>query len=148
MKVLVSGSNGFIGSHLVENLLKRGHYVRCLVRKSSNLTYIKTLDVDFVYGELNNEISLYPAVRDTDCIFHLAGVVKARDQEGYFQGNFNTTQNLINAARTCGSDKQKFIFVSSLAAAGPASSNIPLLETNTPNPISSCVKYPSPSRIP
>ena len=70
MKVLVSGSNGFIGSHLVENLLKRGHYVRCLVRKSSNLTYIKTLDVDFVYGELNNEISLYPAVRDTDCIFH------------------------------------------------------------------------------
>ncbi len=51
MRALVSGSNGFIGSHLVEALKKRGYSVTCLIRKTSNLNWLKGLDVEFVYGD-------------------------------------------------------------------------------------------------
>ena len=136
MKALVTGSNGFIGSRLVEKLLHRGEQVRCLVRKTSNLRWIKDLDVEFVYGELTDESSLNPAMKGVDVIFHLAGVTKARNRQGYFLGNYQGTINLINASKNYGFDDQKFVFVSSLAAAGPAPSPTPLSEEDISKPIS------------
>ena len=44
--VLVTGANGFIGSHLAEGLLARGYTVRCMVRPSSNLRHVEDLPVD------------------------------------------------------------------------------------------------------
>ena len=136
MKVLVTGSNGFIGSRLVEELLQRGDKVRCLVRKTSNLRWLEGFDVEFVYGELLDEPSLVPAVRGIEYVFHLAGVTKARSQEGYFLGNYQGTVNLLRACVNHGTDNQKFVFVSSLAAAGPAPSTIPLTEDDSSRPIS------------
>jgi len=136
MKALVTGSNGFIGSRLVEELVQRGDQVRCLVRKTSNLRWIQDLDVEFIYGELLDESSLVPAVGGADCIFHLAGVTKARDREGYFSGNYQGTVNLLSASKNYGSEDQKFIFVSSLAAAGPAPSCTALKEDDPARPIS------------
>jgi nucleoside-diphosphate-sugar epimerase len=71
LKTLVTGSNGFVGSHLVEGLLSRGYEVSCLVRKTSNLRWIEGLKDSFVYGELNDKESLKKAVADQDFVFHL-----------------------------------------------------------------------------
>ena len=47
-KVLVTGGTGFVGSHLVDRLVERGHNVRCLVRHSSDLKYLKHPQIEFV----------------------------------------------------------------------------------------------------
>ena len=51
-KVLITGSNGFIGSHLAEALLARGHEVTCLVRNTSRLERLRPLRVRLAYGDI------------------------------------------------------------------------------------------------
>ncbi len=136
MRALVTGSNGFIGSFLVEKLLREGIDVRCLVRRTSNLRWLEGLNLDLCYGELSDPASLAPAVRDVDYIFHLGGVTRGLVEQDYVQGNVVTTQNLLDACLNCGHDRQKFIFVSSQAAGGPSVDGKPLTEEHAHNPIS------------
>lgn len=136
MNALVTGSNGFIGSTLVEKLLQKNYRVKCLVRKTSNLRWLQNLDIDLVYGELIKPESLTNAVRDVDLVFHLAGTTKAKDKLGYVIGNYQATRNLLDACKKYGSDQQKIVYVSSQAAGGPSSLKKPLAETSMPHPIS------------
>ncbi len=136
MKVLVTGSNGFIGSALVEKLLKQGHTVRCLVRRRSDLTWLKDLPVEYVYADLGDGPALGKVVEDVARVYHLAGVTKARDEAGYFRGNYEATLHLLQACKTFGPENQRFIFVSSQAAAGPSRDFQPVHESDPAQPIS------------
>ena len=53
MKALVTGGNGFIGSFLIQTLVENGWEIRCLVRKNSNLRWIKNFPLEFVIGDVN-----------------------------------------------------------------------------------------------
>jgi dihydroflavonol-4-reductase len=132
MKTLVTGSNGFIGSALVEKLLQQGHQVVCLVRKSSNLQWLQNLPVTFCYADLLSGAGLSDALQDVDWIFHLAGVTKAKERSGYLDGNVTATRQLLQACR----HSQKFVYVSSQAAAGPSLQGRALTELDEPHPIS------------
>ena len=136
LKALVTGSNGFIGSFLVERLLEKEYQVFCLVRKTSDLRWIRHLDVHFITGELVQPATLVDAVQDKDAVFHLAGVTKARDFEGYMRGNYQATVNLLEAMEKYGKKNQKLVFVSSQAAGGPAQGSTPMSEDQTAQPIS------------
>ncbi|NIM03171.1 NAD-dependent epimerase/dehydratase family protein [bacterium] len=119
MKALVSGSNGFIGSHLVETLRKRGYSVTCLVRKTSNLDWLKGLDVEFVCGDCTEKETLYEAVKGADYVYHLAGVVRAVDRDTYYRVNFLGTKNLLEVCNETNPNMKKFIYLSTQAAVGP-----------------------------
>ncbi len=119
MRALVSGSNGFIGSHLVEALKKRGYAVTCLVRKTSNLNWLKGLDVEFVYGDCTEKESLYDAVDGADYVYHLAGVVRAVDRETYYRVNSLGTKKLIEVCDEINRKIKKFVYLSTQAAVGP-----------------------------
>jgi len=121
MRTLVSGGNGFIGSHLVEALKKRGYSVTCLIRKTSNLKWLKGLDVKFVYGDCTERESLYEAVEGADYVYHLAGVVRAVDRETYYRVNFLGTRNLLEVCNRINQKIKKFVYLSSQAAVGPIS---------------------------
>ena len=136
MKVLVTGGNGFIGSTLVEKLLQRGHEVRCLVRRTSDLTWLTGLSVEYVYADLRDAPALGQVVADVARIYHLAGVTKSRDAAGYQSGNEQATRALLAACRDFGPPGQRFIFVSSQAAAGPSLDGRPVRESDAPQPIS------------
>jgi nucleoside-diphosphate-sugar epimerase len=136
LKALVTGGTGFIGSHLVETLLQRGGQVRCLIRKTSNLAWLKGLPIEFVYGDCNDKASLKQAVRDVDQVFHLAGVTKAIKEKTYFEVNAVGTENLIHACLEHNTRLQKFIYLSSLAAAGPCRNGNKKKESDQCKPVS------------
>jgi nucleoside-diphosphate-sugar epimerase len=136
MNSLVTGSNGFIGSHLVEKLIAENHHVRCLVRKTSNLQWIEHLPAKLVYGDITHYESLSSAVQEIDYIFHLGGTVRARMKDDFFQINVRGTENLINACLNTNQNIKKFVFISSQAAAGPSPEKRKLRESDTPTPIS------------
>jgi len=136
LKALVTGGTGFIGSHLVEALLHGGVHVRCLIRKTSDLTWLKGLSIEFAYGDCGDQTSLGDAVKGMDQVFHLAGVTKAVKEETYFEVNASGTENLIHACLKNNPQLQKFIYLSSQAAAGPSRNGNKKRESDQCEPVS------------
>ncbi len=131
--ILVTGGTGFIGSHLVERLAAQRRAVRCLVRPSSNLRDFPA-GIELAQGDLESGAGLADALHAVDTVIHLAGVTKARSPADYDRGNAAATAQLVGAAASSGI--HRFVHVSSLAAAGPSSSNGPLSEEDAPRPVS------------
>ena len=136
MKALVTGGTGFIGSHLVEALLQRGIQVRCLLRKTSDLKWLKGLRIEVTVGDCSDKTSLKEAVRGVDQVFHNAGVTKAVHEKTYFEVNAFGTENLIHACLENNPHIQKFIYLSSQAAAGPCRNGNKKRESDLCEPVS------------
>ncbi len=136
MKALVTGANGFIGSHLVLALVDRGWDVSCLVRKTSRLESLRGVPVRLVEGEVRDKESLRPAVRGQDVVFHLAGVISAPDRKTYNATNAVGTLNLLEACLEENPGLGKFVHVSSISAAGPSPAGGLLREDDACRPIS------------
>ncbi|PLX31807.1 MAG: NAD(P)-dependent oxidoreductase [Ignavibacteria bacterium] len=136
MIVSITGGTGFIGSHLVDRCLERGDEVRVLVRKTSNLRWLEGKNVQLIEGDIRDASSLEQFVRDADYVYHIAGVVKARDRAGYFDGNVKATENMLDATQRFAPNVRRFLYASSQTAAGPSSSlDRPVREDDTPQPI-------------
>ncbi len=132
----MTGSNGFIGSHLVEYLLVKQYEVTCLVRKTSDLRWIRDLDVDLIYGDCRQRESLDEAVKDHDYVFHLAGKIRARDWGAYYDANYTGTRNLVEACVDSNRGMKRFIYVSSISAAGPTDTAIVQTKEDECRPVS------------
>jgi nucleoside-diphosphate-sugar epimerase len=121
--VLVTGSNGFVGSRVVSALLDRGfRQVRCFVRPSSNLgklreassgTHAVRPGVDIVEGNLLSRDDCARATAGVSAVFHLAAGMDS-SFAGCFMNSVLTTRNLIEAA-VSGQPLKRFVNVSSFA---------------------------------
>jgi len=132
---VVTGANGFVGSHLVDYLLSKNFEVRCIVRKSSNLRWLKDKDVKIFDCGLFDKEGLREAFKGANYIFHVAGVVKAKNEEGYFRGNVESTKILLEVASEVKDHIKKFIMVSSQTVSGPSLEGKPVTEETEPNPL-------------
>lgn len=121
MLALVTGGQGFIGSHLCERLVQEGHRVRVLARPSSDLTNLEGLTAEVVHGDLTGDGPLGQAVEGVDWVFHLAGALKGFRQEDLLRVNRDGTRRLTEACIAHTPNLSRFVLVSSLAAAGPSS---------------------------
>ncbi len=135
MRVLVTGGTGFIGVNLIAALAEQGWQVRCLVRETSNREPLAAYEVAYVVGSLSNRKVLQRAVQDVTYIFHLAGVTKARAASDYDRINHGGTQALLDACLTSANALEAFVYVSSIAAAGPSESGQPVTENDPPKPV-------------
>lgn len=134
-RVLITGANGFVGSHLVESLLAQGYRVRCLVRRTSDLIFIHDLPVEWAYGDVASGDGLEAACADVNAVCHFAGATKARDRETYFRVNAEGTRHLLSACRQAAPGLRRFVYASSLATAGPSADGRPIDESQPPNPL-------------
>ncbi|MCK4533722.1 NAD-dependent epimerase/dehydratase family protein [bacterium] len=136
MKALVTGANGFIGSHLVDALFQKGYEVKCLVRKTSDLKWIDREKVKLVYGDITQKKSLFTAVEEVDYVYHTAALVRAVNWQKYYWVNQYGTRNLIQVCAQINPGLKKFVYLSSQAASGPAARADNLVrENDCPRPI-------------
>ena len=134
MKVFVTGATGFLGSHLTEELVRRGHEVTCLVRKTSDLKWLTPLKIKLVYGDATEPGGLAEAVAGQEIVYHVAGVLAATSEPAYLKVNAQGVENMIAACLEAKAPLKRFILVSSVAAMGPSFRGVPLDETTPCQP--------------
>jgi UDP-glucose 4-epimerase len=142
MRSLVTGGAGFIGSHIVEELLRRGDRVRVLDNFSSgtreNLREFQG-KLEILEGDLRDTEIVKASVRDVDLVFHLAAFISVPlsmlEPETCFAVNVSGTVALLEAARLAGT--RKVILSSSTAVYG----NPEVFPTNEDTPLSPLSPY-------
>ena len=118
--VLLTGATGFLGSHIAEGLCASGATVRCTVRKTSNLRWLKALSVETVQLDLGRPATeLDSALAGVSVVVHSAGLTRAPNEETFQRVNAEATGRLARAAVRNG--VTRFVLISSLAARGPDS---------------------------
>jgi uncharacterized protein YbjT (DUF2867 family) len=75
MKILVTGSTGFIGAQLVHRLVKMNHEVRAFHRPTSTLRMLDGLPVEHMLGDLTQPESIQAAMQDIEVVFHVAALL-------------------------------------------------------------------------
>ena len=136
LKALITGATGFIGSHLVEELVAQNWQVTCLVRPESRTGALKKFPVNILRGSVEDKNFLAEAVKGQDYIFHLAARIRSAHREVYERANFLFTRNLVQVCQQQNPDVKRFVYISSIAAAGPSSPGEVQDETRTPAPTS------------
>lgn len=138
MKVGVTGANGFVGAHLIQKLDEAGHDVTALVRNHDSMPSSTACSIVEI-PSLNSQVSVQDLVTmltGLDVLIHLAGHVhKMNDTDGdasFHDVNVIGSERLFEAANSA--DVKRFIFLSSVKAAGERSNETPLTLHNSPGP--------------
>ena len=138
MKVLITGANGFVGSHILDRLRAGGAAVGVLLRRTSDTLFIEGhLDsVDVHYGSLADPASIRRAMEDATHVIHCAGKTKAVRAREYYEVNRQGTRHVVEAANGRAGAIRRLLLISSLAATGPATAQAPAREDAPPAPVS------------
>lgn len=136
MRVLVTGSSGFVGSHLVEELVRRKYTVRILLRSPGTPKWLKDLPLEIAVASYDDRAALTKALSKVDIVFHVGGVTKALTAAGYLAGNAFPTKALLDAIVAAKIKLKRFVLVSSHAMMGPvASASESSAEDDPPHPL-------------
>ena len=138
MKVLLTGANGFVGSHILDKLCARGLATAALLRPAGNQRFIQAHlpRLEVRVGSLSDPQSLDAALRDVTHVIHCAGCTKALRNSEFYEVNQAGTRNVVEAVNRQQGRIQRLVHLSSLAAGGPASPDQPAREDDLPHPVS------------
>jgi nucleoside-diphosphate-sugar epimerase len=134
MKILITGGTGFVGSHLIRELLKeKENTVYALIRDRKKLEFsnFKT-GITVIDGDLFESAAL---PTDIELVFHLAALTKVISPQEFIHSNRDGTRSLLDKLRHL-KKLRKVVLLSSLAAAGPNRESLCLREDMPENPVS------------
>lgn len=128
MRAFITGGTGFVGANLVRLLLQQGYEIRALVRETSCLANLQSLDLEIVQGDLN-QTNLAQQMQGCQVLFHVAAQYSLwqKDRKTLYRHNVLGTRNILNCARQAGIERT--VYTSSVAAIGVRQDGIPADET-------------------
>lgn len=135
MRVVVTGGSGFIGSHLIEALVRRGDEVVCVERPGAGRGWIASQPVEFFPCGIHGEAELARLFRGADVVFHLAALTEAAKPADFYRVNTDGTAHVIQAAGRL-TAPPRVVLLSSIAATGPCRGEAPLDHRTVPYPLS------------
>jgi len=133
--VLITGANGFVGSRLCAHLISQGFHVIAQVRRTSDLSLLRDLKVEYRYGDITELRTLPEMVAKVDYIVHNAGLIKAKRRQTFFDVNEQGTRSLLEVVEKHNPTVRRIVHISSVAAAGPSQPGRPVTESDQPHPI-------------
>jgi len=138
MKVLLTGANGFVGSHILESLRVRNIPTAVLLRAGSDRRFIgqHLNEVEVCLGSIAEIKSLDQSLTEVTHVIHCAGCTKARRRSEFYEVNHLGTRNVVEAVNLHQRQVQRLVHISSLAVNGPATVANPAREEGTPRPVS------------
>ncbi|MBA2681997.1 MAG: NAD-dependent epimerase/dehydratase family protein [Ktedonobacteraceae bacterium] len=115
MKYFVTGATGFVGSHVVRQLVGAGHEVVAIVRNPAKAQELTQLGVTIAKGDVTDKESMREPMRGTDGVFHIAGWYKVgvKDKSDGVKININGTRNVLELMKEL--HIQKGVYTSTLA---------------------------------
>jgi len=136
-KVLVTGGAGFIGSHIVRDLLDRGDQVRVLDNLSTgSKANLAGLNIDFIEGDIRDAAVAQESIKNVDAVFHLAAFISVagsmEDPLACYDANLNGSLNVLMQADKAG--VRRVVLASSAAVYGESESTVD--ENHPPTPLS------------
>jgi 2-alkyl-3-oxoalkanoate reductase len=132
-RILITGATGFVGRHTVERLVRQGHAVRALVRRTTD--GLLAPGVELAPGSLEDPVSLRRAMEGTDVVVHLAALTRAPSEEAYHRTNVLGTHHLLEAMLGAEPRPRRLVYLSSMAAVGPSQDGRPVAPADTPRPL-------------
>ena len=135
MQVLLTGANGFVGSHILDRLRAEGHGVTTLLRPGSDRRFIASQlnSVTVCEGSISDPDALDRALVGATHVIHCAGATRALGARGFFEANETGTRYVVEAINRHGGIR-RLVHISSLAAVGSATRDRPLTERDPPRP--------------
>ena len=129
MRAFVTGGTGFVGANLVRLLLQQRYQVRVLVRPTSCLDNLQSLEVEIVQGNLN-DADLSQQIKGCQVLFHVAAHYSLwqKDQQELYFNNVLGTRNILAAAWKAG--VERIVYTSSVAAIGVGKNGQAVAETH------------------
>ncbi|MBI3627092.1 NAD-dependent epimerase/dehydratase family protein [Candidatus Uhrbacteria bacterium] len=100
MKVFLTGATGFLGKHIAQEVVKRGHDLTCLVRDNSQVADVRLIPARIVKGDVKDYNSLVSGLSGQDAVIHAAGVYKfgPAHHQDIHDVNVKGTENVMLAA--------------------------------------------------
>ena len=138
-RILITGANGFIGSTLTDHALANDWEVTAAVRTASNRSFLQDPRIRFIDLHFDQERELRRALETAgrfEYIAHIAGATKALHREDFFHTNAEYTRRLVEILNRDDIRPEKFLFLSSLAAMGPANGHSRIRPQDPPKPVS------------
>jgi len=118
--VLLTGATGFVGTHAAEAFAAQDVTVRAVVRHTSDTTRLRQLGATVIAGSLTDADVVAHAAEGADSVVHMAALTRAHSQAEYDAVNDQATRALLRALRRAARPPRRFVYLSSLAAAGPS----------------------------